>query len=184
MRPGEGGIWWVGREGAVTAIRDVRGLHYLRIMLQRPGADIPAIVLSDTVAGHPGAGVAGGDVGEVVDKQALSAYRRRLAEIGADLDEARSWADTGRASKLAAERDALLDQLRAATGLSGRPRVSGSPHERARIAVRKAIVNAVDRVAAADPSLGRLLFDTVTTGAICRYDPDPDRPVRWVLSAR
>jgi len=181
LRPGGGGIWWVGREGAATAIRDARGLHYLRIMLQRPGADIPAVVLSDTVAGHPGAGAVGGDAGEVVDKQALSAYRRRLAEIDADLDEARSWADTGRAAKLAAERDALLDQLRAATGLSGRPRVSGSPHERARIAVRKAIVSAVDRVAAADPSLGRLLFDTVTTGAICRYDPDPDRPVRWVL---
>jgi hypothetical protein len=183
LRPGEGGIWWVGREGAVTAIRDVKGLHYLRIMLQRPGTDIPAIELSDTVAGHPGAGVAGGDVGEVLDKQALAAYRRRLAEIDADLDEARSWADTGRAAKLAAERDALLDQLRAATGLGGRPRLPGSAHERARIAVRKALVSAIDRVAAADRSLGRLLSDTVTTGAICRYDPDPDRPVRWVLSA-
>lgn len=90
LRPGGGGIWWVGREGAVTAIRDVKGLHYLRIMLQRPGADIPAIDLSDAVAGHPGAGAAGGDVGEVLDKRALSAYRRRLAEIDADLDEARS----------------------------------------------------------------------------------------------
>jgi hypothetical protein len=184
LRPGGGGIWWVGREGAVTAIRDVKGLHYLRIMLQRPGADIPAIDLSDAVAGHPGAGTVGGDVGEVLDKQALSAYRRRLAEIDADLDEARSWVDTGRAAKLAAERDVLLDQVRAATGLGGRPRVPGSVHERARIAVRKAIVNAIDRVAAADPPLGRLLSDTVTTGAICRYDPDPDRPVRWVLSAR
>jgi len=184
LRPGESGIWWVGREGAVTAIRDVKGLHYLRIMLQRPGADIPAIDLSDAVAGHPGAGAADGDVGEVLDKQALSAYRRRLAEIDADLDEARSWVDTGRAAKLAAERDALLDQVRAATGLGGRPRVPGSVRERARLAVRKAIVNAIDRVAAADPSLGRLLSDTVTTGAICRYDPDPDRPVRWVLSAR
>jgi hypothetical protein len=184
LRPGGGGIWWVGREGAVTAIRDVKGLHYLRIMLQRPGADIPAIDLSDAVAGHPGAGVVGGDMGEVLDKRALSAYRRRLAEIDADLDEARSWVDTGRAAKLAAERDALLDQVRAATGLGGRPRVPGSVHERARIAVRKAIVNAIDRVAAADPPLGRLLSDTVTTGAICRYDPDPDRPVRWVLSAR
>ena len=184
LRPGGGGIWWVGREGAVTAIRGVRGLHYLRIMLQRPGADIPAIDLSDAAAGHPGAGAVGGDVGEVLDKRALSAYRRRLAEIDADLDEARSWVDTGRAAKLAAERDALLDQVRAATGLGGRPRVPGSVHERARIAVRKAIVNAVDRVAAADPPLGRLLSDTVTTGAICRYDPDPDRPVRWVLSAR
>ena len=184
LRPGGGGIWWVGRKGAVTAIRDVKGLHYLRIMLQRPGADIPAIDLSDAVAGHPGAGAVGGDVGEVLDMQALSAYRRRLAEIDADLDEARSWVDTGRAAKLAAERDALLDQVRAATGLGGRPRVPGSVHERARIAVRKAIVNAIDRVAAADPPLGRLLSDTVTTGAICRYDPDPDRPVRWVLSAR
>ena len=182
LRPGGGGIWWVGREGAVTAIRDVKGLHYLRIMLQRPGADIPAIDLSDAVAGHPGAGAVGGDMGEVLDKRALSAYRRKLAEIDADLDEAQSWVDTGRATKLAAERDALLDQVRAATGLGGRPRVPGSVHERARIAVRKAIVNAVDRVAAADPPLGRLLSDTVTTGAICRYDPD--RPVRWVLSAR
>jgi len=183
LRPGGGGIWWVGREGAVAAVREVRGLHYLRIMLQRPGADIPAIDLSDAVAGHPGAGAAGGGVGEVVDKQALSAYRRRLAQIDADLDEARSWADSGRAANLAAERDALLDQLRAATGLGGRPRVPGSAHERARIAVRKAIASAIERVAAADPSLGRLLSDTVTTGAICRYDPDPDRPVHWVLTA-
>ncbi len=183
LRPGRDGIWWVGRDGAVIAIRDVKGLHYLRIMLQRPGADIPAIDLSDTVAGHPGTGVAGRDVGEVLDKQALSAYRRRLAEIDTDLDEARSWADTGRAANLTAERDALLDQVRAATGLGGRPRWPGSAHERARIAVRKAIASAIGRVAAADPSLGRLLSDTVTTGAICRYDPDPDRPVHWVLSA-
>jgi hypothetical protein len=161
----------------------VKGLHYLRIMLQHPGADIPAIELSDTVAGHPGAGVPGGDVGEVLDKQALSAYRRRLAEIDADLQQAESWADTGQAAKLAAERDALLDQLRAAIGLGGRPRVSGSARERARVAVRKAIASAIDRVAAADASLGRLLSDTVTTGATCRYDPDPDRPVQWVLTA-
>ena len=183
LRPGGGGIWWLGREGTVTAIREVKGLHYLRIMLQRPGADIPAIDLSDAAAGHPGTRAAG-DVGEVLDKQALSAYRRRLAEIDADLDEARSWADTGRAAKLAAERDALLDQVRAATGLGGRPRVPGSAHERARIAVRKAIVNAIGRIAAADPPLGRLLSDAITTGAICRYDPDPDRPVQWDLSAR
>jgi hypothetical protein len=59
-------------------------------MVQRPGADIPAIDLPDAVAGHPGAGATGGEVGKVLDKQALSAYRRRPAEIDADLDEARS----------------------------------------------------------------------------------------------
>jgi len=184
LRPGADGIWWAGFQGSVTAIRDVKGLHYLRILLQRPGADIPAIGLSDTVAGHPGSQAAGGDLGAVLDQQALSAYRRRLAELDADLGEARSWADTGRAGKLAAERDALLEQLRAATGLGGRPRQPGSAGERARIAVRKAIASAIGRLSAVDPALGRILSATVTTGTICRYDPDPDRPVRWVLSER
>ena len=110
--------------------------------------------------------------------------RQRRSTTNRVFERHRSWVDTGRAAKLAAERDALLGQVRAATGLGGRPRVPGSVHERARIAVRKAIVNAIDRIAAADPPLGRLLSDTVTTGGICRYDPDPDRPVRWVLSAR
>ena len=33
------------------------------------------------------------------------------------------------------------------------------------------------------PPPPRLLRDTVTTGGVCRYDPDPGRPVRWVLDA-
>jgi len=65
-----------------------------------------------------------GLVGEVLDKQARSAYRRRLAEIDADLQQAQSWADTGQAARLAAERDALLDQLRAAIGQAGVARCS------------------------------------------------------------
>jgi hypothetical protein len=32
-----------------------------------------------------------------------------------------------------------------------------------------------------DPALGGLLRDTVRTGTVCRYDPDPARPVRWLL---
>jgi hypothetical protein len=38
------------------------------------------------------------------------------------------------------------------------------------------------RIEAADPALARLLHGTVRTGAICRYDPDPARPVSWLLS--
>lgn len=181
LRPGGDGIWWVGRDGAAAAVRDMRGLHYLHLLLQRPGIDVPALELSDAVAGHAGAGVVESDAGELLDRQALSAYRRRLTELDDELDEARAHADLGREERLDRERDALLDQLRAATGLGGRARVTGGTHERARVAVRKAIAAAVDRVAAVDPALGRLLRDTVSTGAACRYDPDPDRPVRWVL---
>jgi hypothetical protein len=96
LRSDGDGIWWVGRDGAVTTMRDVKGLHYLRLVLQRPGVDVPALTMSDAVAGHPGA--------------------------------------------------------RPATRTS--------------------------------ESLGRLLRDTVRTGATCRYTPDPDRPTQWVFTAQ
>ncbi|MFI1379730.1 hypothetical protein [Embleya sp. NPDC020886] len=32
-------------------------------------------------------------------------------------------------------------------------------------------------------SLARLLRDTIHTGASCRYDPDPARPVTWLLDS-
>jgi hypothetical protein len=182
LRPGADGIWWVGPDGAVTTLRDMRGLHYLRLVLQRPGVDIAARDLSDAVAGHPRAGLVEGGTGEVLDRQALESYRRRLTEIDEDLDEARTWSDTGRVERLGEERDALLDQLRTATGLAGRHRVAASTSERARVAVRKAIATAIDRIAAVDPPSGRLLRDTVSTGTACRYDPDPGRPTTWVLA--
>jgi hypothetical protein len=180
LRPGPNGIWWVGRDGETSAVRDMRGLRYLHLLLSRPGIDVPALALSDAVAGNTGTRAVDADAGPLLDRQALAAYRRRLAELDDELVLARAHADVAREERLDRERDALLDQLRAATGLGGRARVASGTHERARVAVRKAIA-AVDRIAALDPSLGRLLADTVATGAACRYDPDPDRPVRWVL---
>jgi hypothetical protein len=37
------------------------------------------------------------NLGEVLDRQALRAYRTRLAELDSELAEARDWADSARA---------------------------------------------------------------------------------------
>jgi hypothetical protein len=153
-----GGLWLVGRQGATFVLPRMRGLVHLHRLLSAPDRDIPAVVL------------VGGEVVEqggldLLDDEARRAYRARL-EV-AD-DEERAW---------------LLDQLGAATGLAGRRRTTGSTEERARVAVRKAIVAALARIAEADPWLGRHLRDRVRTGTECRYEPDPDRPVRWVLQS-
>jgi hypothetical protein len=92
-----------------------------------------------------------GGLGEVVDAQALTAYRSRLAEIDTALDDADQSSDVVRSVKLTAERDALLAQVSAATGLGGRPRTTGSGAERARITVRKAIATALDAIHSVDP---------------------------------
>jgi hypothetical protein len=181
LRAGEDGIWWVGRDGAVAPVRGAKGLRYLQHLLARPGVDVPALELSDAGAGHPGAGVDEATTGELVDRRALLAYRSRLAELDEELEQAHAWADQGRVDALVAEREALLAQVRSAAGLGGRAREAGATAEKARVAVRKAVAAAIDRVAVADASLGRLLSDTVSTGRACRYEPDPDRPVRWVL---
>ena len=182
LRPGAGGVWTIGRAGATTAVREMKGLRYLRLLVKQPGVEISSLDLATWVAGHPGVVWPDGSGDELVDRQAVAAYRRRLDEIDQDIAEAERWSDPERLTRLQAEREALLDELLASTGLGGRRRMSGSSEERARVAVRKAVAAAVDRIEEVDAPLGRLLRDTVRTGALCRYDPDPSRPVRWITS--
>ncbi|MEU1285656.1 hypothetical protein [Kitasatospora sp. NPDC005856] len=173
--------WLIGEEGATFALPDLKGLHHLRTLLGRPGTDVSAGDLAAAASGHPGLTVTESGTAEIADRQALDAYRHRLRDIDAELDDDAGWADQGRLDRLRLEREALLDEIRTATGLGGRRRRFGSTDERARVAVRKAVVSALDRIARHDAPLARLLRDTVHTGASCRYDPDPARPATWLL---
>jgi hypothetical protein len=160
-----------------NSTRESKGLGYLRMLLRNPGVPIAALDLSDAGAGHPGETVGEADHGDVIDRRALASYRRRLAEIDAGLDEAHDWSDNGRSEALAVEREAILEQVAAATGLGGRQRRTGASAERARIAVRKAIASAIARIDDRDAATAKLLRDTIRTGSACTYEPDPDRSV-------
>jgi hypothetical protein len=175
----DSGRWCVGAEGGTFMLPDLKGLQYLHYLLERPGTDVGALALSDAVAGHPGTTLDEADLGDPLDPAALNAYRRRLVELDADLDAADTRGDQPAAAKLSGERDALLQQLRGATGLGGRRRVGGASSERARIAVRKAIATALSQIEEQDPAVSRLLRDSVHTGASCRYNPNPDQPIIW-----
>ena len=128
--------WTIGRDGSAAVLPDVKGLHYIRHLLQRPGLDVKAADLATAVAGHPGTTISHADA-DVIDAQALSAYRARLTDIDAELSEAESWADESRAGRLRLEREALLGEIGTATGLGGRHRQFSSAQERARIAVAR-----------------------------------------------
>jgi hypothetical protein len=181
LRPAGGGTWEIGRSGATVSIRDMRGLHYLRLLLAHPGRDVAARELSSLAAGNADTAVPHDAPLAVLDEHAVAAYRARLAQVDEDLDAADQSNDPDRSRRLTAERDALLVELRSATGLGGRTRTAGGTDERARVAVRKAITTAITRIAELDGSLARLLTDAVTTGTLCRYEPHPDRPVTWLL---
>jgi hypothetical protein len=173
-------VWLVGPAEQAVPVRAAKGLRYLRLLLARPHAALTPLELTAAVNGSPGA-TGQRDLGEVLDRRALAEYRRRLAELDRELDEARDHADQAATARLAAERGFLLDEIGAATGLSGRARHSGGDSERARVAVQKSITAAIQRIASVDEPTGRLLRDTVRTGGTCAYEPDPGRPVHWVL---
>ena len=117
----------------------------------------------------------------VLDNAAIKGFRRRLTELDAELHSADAHGDAGRAVRADAERQALLAELRRATGIGGRIRVTGSDAERARINVTRTLRTAIDRVAHAAPLAGAHLQRSVQTGATCRYEPAPGGPIRWRL---
>jgi hypothetical protein len=177
----ESGFWLVGFAGAVTRVPDSLGLRYLDLLIRHPGRELAAMDLVRLVAAtgasatsasadglHDASGT-GAD--EVLDPQARAAYRQRLTELDEDLAEAEQWNDTERASRLRAEKDFLVRELAAATGLGGRPRRLGAESERARLNVTRAIRSAIARIRDRDAAAADHLDQAVRTGTRCSYSP-------------
>ena len=117
-----------------------------------------------------------GDAGEMLDARAKSAYRRRLAEIEDDIEQARTLGDSERAAQAESERNFLARELSRAVGLSGRDRRAASASERARVAVTRAIRQAIARIRGHDRELGTHLDGAIRTGTYCAYAPDARAP--------
>jgi hypothetical protein len=74
-------------------------------------------------------------------------------------------------------------ELAAAYGLGSTPRRLADPAERARKAGANRIRDAVSRIEANHPALGRHLRTSIRTGTFCSYAPD--RTMIWMVwSAR
>src|SRR5262249_48346852 len=120
-----------------------------------------------------------GDAGELLDHKAKAAYRRRLVEIDEDIEHARVVGDTEREAQADAERDFLLRELSRAVGLGGRDRRAGSASERARVAVTRAVRQAIARIGEHHQALGEHLDHTIRTGTYCAYEPGPHESRTW-----
>jgi tetratricopeptide (TPR) repeat protein len=185
----EGDYWTVSFEGRTIRVRDRKGMRYLARLLADPGREHHVLDLvaaetgrsaqvdSSRAAGLPRS--AFGDAGEGLDAQAKDAYRRRLAEIDDDLEQARAIGDAERAAQADAERDFLVQELARAFGLGGRDRRAASASERARAGVTRAVRQAMTRIAEHHPQLGQHLSRTIRTGTYCAYLPDPRAPAGW-----
>jgi hypothetical protein len=169
----------VGFAGRTVLLRDLKGMHHLERLLVAPGREFHVL---DLVTAEEGAAADLGDAGPVLDARAKEAFRRRLAEVDDDLDDAVRCGDAERAALAEADRDYLVRELAGAFGLGGRSRLAGATSERARASVTRALRYAMERIGEHHPVLADHLERTIRTGTYCCYDPDPRAPVRWLTS--
>jgi tetratricopeptide (TPR) repeat protein len=174
----EGDYWSVAFEGRTVRVRDLKGMRYLAQLLAHPGREFHVV---DLVAAETGQQIALGDAGAILDERAKSAYRRRLAEIEDDIEQARALEDAEREAQADAERGFLVRELARAVGLGGRDRRAGSASERARSGVTRAVRQGIARIGEHHPQLGEHLTRSVRTGTYCTYAPDPSDATssRW-----
>jgi tetratricopeptide (TPR) repeat protein len=182
----EGDFWSVTFDGRTVHVRDLKGLHYVARLLADPGREYHVLDLVAAERVRGGAVDAGGtpglphralgDAGAVIDAQAKAAYRRRLAEIDEDIEQAQIDRDDERAAQAQTERDFLVRELARAFGLGGRERRAASASERARAGVTRAVRHAIARIGEHDPRLGEHLSRAIRTGTYCTYLPDPRVP--------
>jgi hypothetical protein len=176
----EGSMWFVAYGGASARLRDSKGLRDLAVLLGRPGREVHALDLIAAADGLPDAPTrrpSQGDLGPTVDAAARSAYEQRIRDLTELLEEAEATNDLTRAELIEDERDVLLRELAGALGLSGRARPQGADAERARKAVSMRIRDAIQRLGAELPTLGRHLANAVHTGTFCSYQPE--QPIGW-----
>jgi tetratricopeptide (TPR) repeat protein len=172
----EGDYWSVVFEGRTVRVRDLKGMRYLAQLLAHPGREFHVL---DLVAAETGQRMALGDAGEILDERAKTAYRRRLAEIEDDIEQARALGDARREAQADAERDFLVRELARAVGLGGRDRRAASASERARSGVTRAVRHGIARIGEHHPQLGEHLNRTVRTGTYCAYIPEPGARAAW-----
>ncbi len=171
-------------DGRESRLRDVVGLRYLATLIAAPGREVSALDLVRMRGAGPGGrpdreglpADRGGPADEVLDAPARAAYRARLAELAAELDEAERWNDPERAARVRAERDFVAHELGAALGRGGRPRTLATDAERARISVTRALRAAIDRIGRVDAAAGAHLTVAIRTGTVCSYHPERTEP--------
>ncbi len=179
----EGEVWTVRYEGKDVRLKDGKGPRYLAALLAAPGRDLhvlqfvaaaPATRRADAREEGLTIAAASAPVDDAPDEHARRAYRARLDDLRAELEEAEQFADVGRAERLREEMEQLVTQL---AGRFGRRVPRRGPAETARKAVTKVIRTQIGKLLELHPALGRHLGATIRMGTVCVYAPAT--PVAW-----
>jgi tetratricopeptide (TPR) repeat protein len=165
----EGEYWTLTFGGQSFRFRDNKGLQLVDYLLSHPDREFHVLHLAGVTEGNGSAQLVESGLASGPDASARVAYKARLADLEDELAEAEANADVGRAERARGEIDLLAEEVTRGLGLGGRERTSGGSAERARVNVQRRISDALKKIEAACPPLGRHLARAIRTGTYCSY---------------
>ena len=133
-RDGDG--WFIRGFGKEGLFKGTVGFEYIHRLLAACGP----VAMGELVAGGRKTGKLS-TADDVLDQEARQSYHQRLAELNAELGEARRNNALAALERLEREKQMILDQLRSAKGLGGRGRKLGDETDK----LRSRIANALER---------------------------------------
>jgi tetratricopeptide (TPR) repeat protein len=164
----QAGSWLVTMAERQFLVPSLRGMPMLARLAANPHVEVHSLEL---VSGSSQSEIDGGDAGEILDDQARAQYRKRLAQLADQLDDAQARGDVKRAEAVRDEHEALVKELSRAVGVGGRVRRAGAAAERARVAAQRRLREAIKKIAELDDELGGHLSKAIRTGTFCAYRP-------------
>ena len=102
----------------------------------------------------------------------MEEYRKRIKDLQEDIDEAERNNNPEAAANAREEKQLVESEISAAFGLGGHTRPVGSPQEKARHSVSKAIHRAIRNIKKENQHLGDHLSNSIYTGTYVSYRPE------------
>ena len=172
-----GDLWTLRFEGSDVHMRHRLGFRYIASIIQAAGEPLHVLDL----VSRPGSALhcITDRTLASADQDARRAYKSRLKSIEQEIGLAFQNNDLGLIEHLQKEQAALIRELSHSYGISGRPRPSRSPAERARVSVKNRISSALAAIRLHHEAAFQHLARSLVTGTYCRYAPSV--PMRWDL---
>lgn len=162
-----GDVWVLSYAHKTVHLKDSMGLRDLAQLIANPDKEIHARFLA---SGENKDKQADTQETEILDSQALKAYRQRLVELAEAQQQASQCKNETRYAELENERDAIQNELTKALSLSGRQRTFTSDDEKARKAISARIRSSIKRIESVHSELAEHLTNSINTGNYCSYN--------------
>jgi hypothetical protein len=176
----QAGVWEISYDGISKSVKDAAGLKYIRVVLQSPGAKIPALQILG-MCGYSGKQRAKDDYREdlhigggvksdpVLDSRALRDCKNALDLLEEKIVTARQNGDSENIAIYTEKRDHLKHMMKTQTRPHRKSRQLGDEGEKARKTVSNAIDRAIKDIQVVHPKAASHLKKNIVKGMTFTY---------------